>query len=526
MPSQRGIVAAGHPLTAEAAEHVLREGGNAFDAVIAAMAAACVVEPVLASLGGGGFLLAHPVATPPRVYDFFVQTPRRRAAVDELDFYEITADFGPVTQAFHIGRGTVAVPGVVRGAFEIHRDLATMSMRDLLAPAVENAKRGVAVSDFQAYLFRVVEATFAATPASRAIFGHGADASPADRDRPSGRLLGAGERLVQPELADTLETLAFEGPDLFYRGEIAAAMARDLASGGQVAMEDLRAYTVERRAPLLRDHGGARLLTNPPPSSGGLLVAFGLALLEGSDLADHAPGSLAAVSLIAEVLAATVEARIEAQARDPSHRLHRETVLDAALVARYRETVLDRARASRGTTQVSVIDAAGNLASLTLSNGEGSGYVVPGTGVVMNNMLGEDDLNPGGFQRWSTDTRLVSMMAPSAVLWPDGRRIATGSGGSNRIRSAVLQVVANVLHHRLGCEAAVHAPRLHVEGEHLSIEGGHDVEQLAPLLERWPSHHVWPDRNLFFGGAHTVEGGPRGLDGAGDARRGGVCRMA
>ena len=121
-------VAAGHPLTVEAAESILRAGGNAFDAAIAAIAAACVVEPVLASLGGGGFALACPQHGAPDLLDFFVQTPRTRHALDDLDFYPILADFGPTTQEFHIGRGTVAVPGLVAGLFRLHQQYATVPM--------------------------------------------------------------------------------------------------------------------------------------------------------------------------------------------------------------------------------------------------------------------------------------------------------------------------------------------------------------------------------------------------------------
>jgi gamma-glutamyltranspeptidase/glutathione hydrolase len=141
-------------------------------------------------------------------------------------------------------------------------------------------------------------------------------------------------------------------------------------------------------------------------------------------------------------------------------------------------------------------------------------------------MLGEADLQPRGFGRWPTDVRLTSMMAPTLVLSADGRRVAAlGSGGSNRIRSALLQVLAGHLEHGLGLEAAIARPRLHVEGERLEIEGGFSEEAVAALARRWPEHCAWPGRNLFFGGAHAVAAGPRGFDGAGDPRRGGVAAV-
>ena len=123
---------------------------------------------------------------------------------------------------------------------------------------------------------------------------------------------------------------------------------------------------------------------------------------------------------------------------------------------------------------------------------------------MLNNMLGEEDLNPGGFHRWPTDVRMASMMAPSLLHLPDGRHVAFGSGGSNRIRSALLQVVLNLLDSRMDLRAAVHAPRLHLEGERLSIEGGFHPGQLEVLRDCAKECEVWENRNLFFGGAHSV----------------------
>jgi gamma-glutamyltranspeptidase/glutathione hydrolase len=510
MGKARGVVAAGHSLTTEAAAEVLGAGGNAFDAVLAALMVACVAEPVLCSPGGGGFLLARPAAQKPRVYDFFVQTPAARQPASNLDFRPILADFGSVTQEFHIGHGTVAVPGLVRGLFDIHRDLGTLPIAEIVAQAVGHAKNGIMVTPFQAYLFRVVTATFTATEACHRIFRSANDAE---------ALVGAGEVLRQPELADILETLAIEGDALFYRGEIAAAIASDMQTGGQITREDLAAYSVERRAPLTLDYHGVRMHTNSPPSSGGLLIAFGLKLLESVDVKQLGLATCGYLDTLTQVIDATAEARVAAgdhTGLDPGR------MLDEAFLARYRDEIAGRAASRRGTTHISVIDADGNLASLTVSNGEGSGYVVPGTGIVMNNMLGEEDLNPGGFQRWPEGHRMTSMMAPTLLEWPNGDTVALGSGGSNRLRTAILQVLLNLIDFGLPVEEAVQAPRLHYESELLSIEGGFDVEGLGALLDAYPEHHLWEERNMYFGGVHTVSATKRGMQGAGDARRGGV----
>ncbi len=508
-----GVIAAGHSVTAEAAEHMLRAGGNAYDAVLAGMCAACAAEPVLASPGGGGFLLARPADGPPRLYDFFTHTPAKRRPQSELDFYAILADFGTAQQEFHIGRGTVAVPGFIGGLFQVQRDLCRMPMRDIVAPAAACAREGVNVTAFQAYLFQVIKPTFMATEEARQIFG--------SRIR-NDDLVGEGELVKQPELADALETLAIEGEDLFYRGEIAAVIDKDMREGGQLTRKDLAAYEARRRAPLALDYAGTRVLTNPPPSSGGLLIAFGLKLAEPLEFRATKFGSPDHVRRLARVIEATARARVEACARSETRVLEEDLMLEPALIDRYRDEVAERLQANRGTTQITVIDAEGNVATLTVSNGEGSGYVVPGTGIVLNNMLGEEDLNPEGFHRWPAAHRMTSMMAPTILLERDGRTVATGSGGSNRIRTAILQVLLNLVDRGMGLEDAVISPRVHYENELLSLEGGFDPDRLYDVLEEFPQHQLWNELNMFFGGAHSCIREGSSMTGVGDPRRGGV----
>ena len=516
----RGAVAAGHPLTAEAAGEVLRAGGNAFDAALAGLCAACVAEPVLASLGGGGFMLALPAAERPRLYDFFVQTPGRRLPAEDLEFNRIDVDFGSTTQGFHIGRGTAAVPGLVRGLFEVHEALGRMPLTEIVCPAVNLASEGVEISAYQAYLLGVVRSIFASTEASLAVFG--------SKER-SGELIGEGERLFQPELADTLDTLSREGPALFYHGEIASALVRDMAAGGQIRFQDLAEYRHHTREPLALTRRACQVLFNPPPSSGGVLIGFGLELLDSTALRRLEFGSHRHLALVARALELTLEARAAAlgagEAPTARHALD-ESMLHPDFVARYRERVAPFPEAPRGTTHISVIDANGNLAALSVSNGEGCGYVIPGTGIVMNNMLGESDLNPGGFHQWRENERMSSMMTPCAVRWPDGRLLALGSGGSNRIRSAMLQVLLDVIDFELPLPEAVHAPRLHFEDDLLSVEGGVDFERIRPLLDAYPSHHLWDGRNMFFGGTHCVLAKGSGFQAVGDPRRGGAGLVA
>lgn len=515
----KGVVAAGHEETAAAAELILREGGNAFDAVIGAFFAACVAEPVLASLGGGGFLLAHRPHHAPRIYDFFVQTPRRKRPEGNLDFYPIVADFGTTTQEFHIGMGSIAVPGAVRGMFEIHRDLGTMPLSEIAQPAIACARQGVRMNALQSYIFDVVGAIYRAGEDSFATFR-----SPSD----SARLIGDGEHLRLPVFADFLEVLCYEGDRLFYEGEIAQRLITDCTQhGGQLSAEDMRRYRVELRAPLKLTYHGAQILTNPPPSCGGLLIAFALRLLEAADIAAKGFGSYHHLAVLAHAMAVTNKARIDADLHHKHHDPEIEHILADPFIAAYRNEVLKRATFTRGTTHISVMDRGGGVASMTVTNGEGCGYMIPRTGVMLNNMLGEEDLHPLGFHRWQCDQRITSMMAPTVLLDPAHGVLACGSGGSNRIRTAILQFLVNTIDFGMDLEEAVAAPRIHFENGRLSSEPGFKTSVLDALESEYRESQRWEQLNLFFGGIHAVKESPdnRTLSGFGDPRRGGIAKL-
>ena len=494
-----GAVACGHPVTAAAAAEILRDGGNAFDAVVAAQCAACAAEPVLASLAGGGFLLARPASAEPVLYDFFVQTPLARRAPEHLDFHPVEADFGGVTQEFHIGVGAAATPGFVRGMFDIHRDLCSLPLERLMQPAIEAARGGVSVTPLQAYMMDVVGAIYCGNDETRRIYAGGGQ-----------HPLGEGDVLLQPELADTFEALHREGAELLYQGALGAALVELCGAGGQLRSEDLRRYRTARRKPLALEYRAANVWTNPPPSTGGVLVALALGLLEEMEAEDETER----VANVARAMRLTNEARLEAGA---------EASLDAGLLARYRHLMRERARSRRGTTHISVADRGGNLAAMTVSNGEGCGRLVPGTGIMLNNMLGEEDLNPGGFHRWAPGTRLASMMAPTLVEMP-GAQLVFGSGGSNRIRSAILQILDQLVSAERAPEEAVAAPRLHVEGQRLSLESGFSPATVAALEDAFDDVEHWGRANLFFGGVHVAGTRDGAFVAVGDPRRGG-CGM-
>jgi gamma-glutamyltranspeptidase/glutathione hydrolase len=504
-----GVVAAGHRETALAADLILREGGNAFDAAVAAMLAACVAEPVLASLGGGGFLTAKPNLAAPVVYDFFTQTPTRKQPTSAVDFYPIEADFGTARQIFHIGMGSIATTGFIHGIFTIHRELCRLPLPMLFEPAIGLARNGVIINSFQHLIARIVSPILTSTPAAFAL-----NQSPSD----SRELIREGECQRQAELADFLETLAIEGEDLFYLGEAGRSLIEACTQqGGHLRWNDLSGYRVEKRTPLSFGYRHARLITNPLPSLGGSLIAFSLGLLEMDALEQLQPGSLDHLRHLARVMCLTQHLR-NVNRDDLSNILSPEIRQQAI------QTLDNHWTCTHGTTQISIADRAGNLASVTLSNGEGSGYIIPGTGIMLNNMLGEADLNPLGFHQWPVNRRIASMMAPTLVISDDGGTIVTGSGGSNRIRSAILQVISNLIDFDMDLADAVAQPRIHYEDDLLSLEPEVDPGMLQALEEEFPNQQVWHAKNLFFGGAHTVTVDAQGiLRGAGDSRRGGVA---
>lgn len=517
---KKGAVASGHSETSNAAARVMEEGGNAFDAVLAGLCAATVAEPMLVSLGGGGFLVARPERDMPRVYDFFCQTPRRPRPADDIEFYPFIADFGWTTQEFHIGMGAIAVPGVIAGLFAAHRELGRLPVSEVVRPAVELAREGVKINDFQAEVVGVLRPIYDATREAHALY-----ASPSDDTA----LIKAGERQRFPNLADTLEQLAAEGPDFFYRGDLAKQIAEDCAErGGQLTLEDLAEYRVERRKPVDFDYHGARIAINSPPSLGGGLVAFALSVLNDSRfrLSEAEWGSEAHLFGVLRAMRAANGVRREFRLDEGCSDDTLAHFMAPDILAQWRDLPVGQLF-SRGTTHISVADRDGNLASLTASNGEGCGYVLPGSDIMLNNMLGEEDLNPMGFHRWRPGARLASMMSPAVAHLPDGRYVAVGSGGSNRIRSAVSQVLINLIDFEMSLEDAIQSPRMHLEKGKLSMEAGFSesvTETLGSVVE---SLEPWGGQNLFFGGVHAVSLYPDGhLAGFGDLRRGGHVAFA
>jgi gamma-glutamyltranspeptidase/glutathione hydrolase len=466
----KGMVAAGHPLTAEAGARVLRDGGNAVDAAIAAMLTSWVAEPLLTGPGAGGYMLVAGAGESETLLDFFVSAPGFGAEGPPCELEAVEVSFGDATQVFNVGAASVGAYGNPAGIEEAARRWGTVPLVDLAAPAATHARVGVPINAQQAYIYSILER----------IVGD--------------RLLREGEPFQDAELAGTIERLGAEGAEPFYTGDIAAAVVAELEPRGSVlTAEDLARYEAVARDPVRVSYRGREILTNPPPNAGGTLLAMAMALLE--EAVDGVPDAVA--------LAHVMEV-VQAQ-RTP------EFVSQLG-----------------STTHISVLDGDGRACSVTCTNGEGSGIWIPGTGIHVNNIMGEEDLNPLGFHAFPPGRRMPSMMAPTVVInpaHPDGVELVVGSAGSNRIRSAILQTIVGVIDRGLPAREAVEAPRLHFEDGVVFTEPGIDDDLL-----RKAGRTVNPFRgpNVFFGGVQAVERDPRtgALTGAGDPRRGGAVVAA
>jgi gamma-glutamyltranspeptidase / glutathione hydrolase len=500
---EKGVVAAGHPLTAQAGADVLREGGNAVDAAVAAMLTSFAAEPLLTGLGAGGYMLVVGPDQEPALLDFFVQAPTRAQDGGAAELEAVDVSFGDAVQVFYIGPASCGLYGTPAGVCEAVERWGTIELSELAAPAARLAREGAPLNAGQAYIVEILGDLLRSTPECAALWA------------PGGTLLKEGELLANPELADALERLGRDGAAPFYEGDIAAAVCTWLGErGGSIGPEELSAYRAIVREPLRIPYRDREVLTNPPPSAGGTLIAYALGLLD----AQPAPPTL-------EVVLGAMEAA--QRERTPEFV---QGLSEDGFLARFLSSRLG------STTHISVLDAHGSACSVTCTNGEGSGVVVPGTGIHLNNVMGEEDLSPLGFHTHPAGRRMPSMMAPSIVLLADRRsrrspiggevELVLGSAGSNRIRSAILQTIVGVVDRGLSVQEAVCAPRVHFENGIVYHEPGLEPEHaVAGANDREVVR--FHDLNLFFGGVQAVQRVPGGaLLGAGDPRRGGVAVAA
>lgn len=498
----KGVVAAGDTNSAQAGADILKEGGNAYDAALAVMLAAPLTEPLFTSLGGGGFLLGLEKGKKPELYDFFVEVPKKR--IEEPEFFPIYVDFGAAIQEFHIGAGSIAIPGLVEGIYQVHKDKGTLPLSKIIEPAVKYAREGVYLSKMQASFVKLLEPIFTSTKSSMDVYG-----------MDDGNLIDETHLFKNPAYADFLEAFAREGSKVFYEGYIADEIEKiTKENDGLILKEDLKNYKCIKREPIDFMYKDYEIVTNPPPSGGGILIAFTMKLLERYDLKEFR--SKEYIKGMIEAFNTTSDFRSE----KVDEFLHDEKLKDILandrLIKNYCTTMHSRLNLWGNTTHLSVIDELGNAVSVTTTNGEGCGHVIPSAGIMLNNMMGEEDLNPHGWFAWPEGIRLPSMMAPTAVLKNGKPELVLGSAGSNRIRSAITQTMINNLEYKMNLHDSINSPRTHFEKGVVCMEPNCE-EAIREELEKHYKLQYFDDLNVFFGGVQAVNGN---LEGGCDSRRG------
>lgn len=491
MKRTKALVASGDPLVSDTAIQIIRQGGNAYDSIIAAGFVSVIAEPTLTSLGGGGFLMARTSNGTTTLFDFFTNTPGQGLPANDLEphFYPVTIKFANSDQDFNIGLGSVAVPGTLKGFLHVHKRLGVLPLKDILAPAIHFARNGVKLSHNQTTFLQLLEPIMTMGETGKRLYS------------PKGHYFNHGDILTNPDLADFLEELANNEEHSFYQGELASRIEHDMIHGqGLLTAADLKDYQVYERDPTTTHYRGKQFITNPPPAFGGSLITHAFQGLERFDFSSCAPLSPEYIHAHAAVMQHIEDAR-QTWGMDNS---------------------IPPKKFTRGTTHISVSDGSGNVASMTCSNGEGSGYFIPGTGIMLNNMMGEDDLHPEGFHSAPPGERVSSMMSPSLLLEDDNVVLVIGSGGSKRIRTAITQVLSLVIDFGMDIQEAVNAPRIHWDEEMFQVEPGFGENSLSALREMGEIK-ISPTKNVYFGGVHAVI---PGQEGGADPRRGGAVRSA
>jgi len=517
-----GAVATEHQLAAEAGAEMLRNGGSAGDAAIAAGAAICVVHPSSCGIGGGGFALVWRPDGGALALDYRERAPA--AATPAL----YLKDGKPVPERTRRGGLAVAVPGEVRGWTALHARLGTLPMARVLAPAVRLARDGFPLSE-SPHLRAAIERTadlLRADPGLRAVYLG-----------PDGALPGPDFVVRQADLARTLEAVGKDGEAAFYAGPVAAAIAKTVAdTGGVMTVADLAAYKPRWRQPLYGSFRGRDVVTFPAPGSGGVVLEI-LGMLAAAPL-DHPEWNSAKwVHLLAGTMAQGFADRAQwyGDVAVPTERL-----LDPKRLAWLRGRLRDdqvvrpdvKLDPDAGTAHVSVVDDAGNAVSMTttINTPFGAGLMVPGTGIALNNEMDDfavapEAANVYGLRGLSANAiapgkRPQSSMSPTILL--DGKRpaVVVGGSGGPTIITGVVQVILGVTLFERDLEAAVTAPRIHDQGDppRLAMEPGFSAETRAGLVKRGNQVVEVPRFGAVIATGLDADGRPVA---AGDARKDG-----
>jgi gamma-glutamyltranspeptidase/glutathione hydrolase len=513
------IIVCPQPLAAEIGLNVMRRGGNAVDAAVACAFVQGVLDPQMCGIGGCGVMLVHDQHGRDTLLEFY-STAGARAREDmwEKRFLREAADrYGYVLEGWvnDVGYQAVGVPGTVAGLDEALRRFGTISWPDAIAPAIPLARDGIAVSGYMHgywttdYGPDVVpnRERIQATPGARAIYTK------------DGRLFDIGERLVQADLARTMERLAAHGASDFYRGAIAREIVADFeANGGFITKEDLESYQVNVTEPLRGSYRGLSMVAAGAPA-GGLTLLQMLNYLEKFDLSAHGWPSTFVATRFVEAMGWAVADR-ERHVADPrftdvpTGRLSDKAYAAAAAAAHAH----DRA----DTTQVCVVDDQGIAVSLTHTLGSASGVVTPGLGFGYNDYMNCFDPRPGRPNSVRPGKTRVTMMTPTMVFDGDRLRVCIGAPGGTKIVTGILQVLVHVLDHGMTPVEAVSAPRVDFQGDVVQMEA-----RIPPAVARgleaagYRVNRRTLNYDSYFSRPQVIVAREGGLVGASDPRKDG-----
>jgi gamma-glutamyltranspeptidase / glutathione hydrolase len=491
--ARHAMVVTEEPLAADVGVGVLRSGGNAVDAAVAVGLALAVTYPNAGNLGGGGFILTRLAGGRTSFIDFRERAPAQATRKMYLD------KAGAPTEDSVIGWRASGVPGTVRGLELAHKKFGTKPWAELVKPAVELAAKGFVVPYGMAQGLKGESKDLERFPETKRIFlKNGAGFEP-------------GDRLVQPELASTLERIQQKGASDFYEGETARIFAAEMAkNGGLITLQDLRNYKALERTPLAGRYRGYDIITAPPPSSGGIGLLQMLGVLEGSGYEKEGAGAAATIHYLAETMRRFYADRSEHMGDPDFTKVPLKGLLSAQYIQQLRSSI-DPARAtpsdnvkpgqvatyeSAETTHFSIVDPEGNAVSLTytLNGGFGSAVTVPGLGFLLNNEMDDFAAKPGTANMFGLvqgeknaiqpGKRPLSSMTPTIVLRDGKLFMVVGGPGGGRIISSVLQSFLNVVDFGMNIQDAVDAPRFHHQWmpDKITVERGFSPDT-TKLLE-------------------------------------------
>ncbi|EAH9542474.1 TPA: gamma-glutamyltransferase [Campylobacter jejuni] len=468
-----GLVLSSHELANKIGKEVLDKGGNAIDAAIAVGYALAVVHPAAGNIGGGGFAVIHLANGENTTLDFREMAPLKASRDMYLDSKgEIIKD------ASTIGYLAAGVPGTVKGMSAMLDRYGTMKLKDLMAPAIKLAEKGYLINDRQEQTMLEAKDMFKEFPSSSKYFL-----------KKDGSTYKSGDLFVQKDLAKTLKLIAKEGPDAFYKGKIADLIAADMAKNkGIITKEDLAQYQAIWRKPVEGTYRGYDIISMSPPSSGGAHIII-LNIMENANIENLGFASSKTLHIMAEAMRQAYADRSEYMgdpdfvkipldkltSKEYAKEIYAKIPKDKALPSSKVKPGLGQIHEGHNTTHYSVLDSKGNAVSITytINASYGSGATVEGAGFLLNDEMDDFSIKPGvpnlyglvGGEANAIEPkkRPLSSMSPTIILKDGKVFMVVGSPGGSRIITTVLQVISNVIDHKMDISTAVESPRFHMQ---------------------------------------------------------------